>query len=284
MFRPLKLFKVALILTAFLLALEAESAEAVKLDYSSYSQALTYVDQEGLVDYEGLLQNRGPLDQFARELAELSESRYRSWTGESQIAFWINAYNGLTLLLIIDNYPIEPSFFRSFVYPENSIRQISGAWDEIAFEVLGKPMTLDEIEHEVLRQDFDEPRLHMALVCAARGCPPLRNEPFAGKKLDTQLDDQTREFVQDPEKFRIDFEKKIIFLSKIFDWYGQDFITSYGAVNRFSSRGRKEGAVLNFLSQYLGGKWSQALFDESYSIDYLDYDWSLNDQKYESGD
>ena len=194
------------------------------------------------------------------------------------MAFWINVYNALTLKAIVDHYPIQSSFLKSFVYPRNSIRQIPGVWDKLTFSVMGRDMTLDEIEHRVLRARFNEPRIHMALVCAAKGCPPLRNEQYTAAKLERQLDDQTNRFLSNAKKFRIDRENKTVYLSPIFDWFGDDFIKTYRANRAFQGYSAKERAVLNFVSRYLGDPDRMYLEKGGYSLSYLPYDWSLNEK------
>ena len=118
----------------------------------------------------------------------------------------------------------------------------------------------------------------MALVCAAMGCPPLRNEPFIGVKLDTQLDDQTRRFLNNPEKFRIDRKDDIVYLSSIFKWYLNDYIRTYGTDKKFDGHRDAERAVLNFISTYVDEDQKHYLSTADYKIKYLDYDWSLNEQ------
>ena len=140
-------------------------------------------------------------------------------------------------------------------------------------------MTLDHIEHEILRRQFDEPRIHIALVCAAMGCPPLRNEPYSASKLENQFKDQSRRFMNNPQKFRIDKDKKRVFLSPIFKWFGNDFIKRYGTNDAFRDHNENERAVLNYIAQYLNPLEHDFLLTESYDISYLDYDWSLNEQK-----
>jgi hypothetical protein len=248
--------------------------------YADYAKALEqYVDEQGMVDYRGLKNNRGPLDAYVRELAGLQRAEYEDWTDPQKIAFWINAYNGLTLRVIIDNYPIQPTFPARLRFPNNSIRQIRGVWDGIEFSVMGREMTLDDIEHEVLRKEFDEPRIHLALVCAAMGCPPLLNEPYRAEKLGEQFADRTRLFLQNAEKFRIDRQKDRVQLSPIFDWFGKDFIGQYGTDTRFRGHGRKERAVLNYLSRFLDERDRAYLENGDYKVKYLDYDWSLNEQE-----
>jgi hypothetical protein len=247
--------------------------------YADYDDVLkTYVDGNGMVNYKRLKAQSTKLDNFAGTMGALNPSIYEKWSEKEKIAFWINAYNGLTLEAIINNYPIKPSITKSLLYPKNSIRQIPGVWDSLLFEVIGKKITLDEIEHKVLRKQFSEPRIHMALVCAAMGCPPLRNEPYVGDKLDEQLDDQTRRFLSNKEKFSIDRSNNRVYLSSIFKWFGEDFINAYGTDQKFSKHSQAERAVLNFISRYLDLSDREFLENGKYTIEYLTYDWSLNEQ------
>lgn len=164
------------------------------------------------------------------------------------------------------------------MYPKNSIRQISGAWKEVQFRVMGESITLDTIEHRMLRAGFDEPRIHMALVCAALSCPMLRNEPYTGDNLEAQLEDQSARFMAVDTRFRIDREPGIVRLSAIFDWFGGDFIPRYGTGDPAGKRSEKTQAVINFVSRYVGEKDQEYLAADNYRIKHLDYDWSLNEQ------
>ena len=194
--------------------------------YADYAAVLkAYVDDKGMVNYSRLQANRDRLDAFCLSLGKLDRRTYEKWGDRTKIAFWINAYNGLTLKVIIDHYPIKGNW--PVWYPQNSIRRIPGVWDKLKFEVISQEMTLEDIEHNTLRAKFDEPRIHMALVCAALGCPPLRNEPYQGNKLDEQLDDQSKNFLSNPLKLKIDRAGGKVYLSKIFDWFGKDFIRKY---------------------------------------------------------
>lgn len=249
-----------------------------EFSYEDYALALrTYVDDQGMVNYEALKADRDKLDAFARRLGTLDETIYDGWSNDAKVAFWINAYNGLTLKAIIDNYPIKASHLRSLRFPKNSIRQISGVWNKLKHPVMGQERTLDDIEHKILRTQFNEPRIHMALVCAAMGCPALRNEPYTEEKLNEQLDNQAKRFVAQAEKFRIDRKDNRVYLSSIFKWFGEDFVPTYGT-EKFSSHSRDENAVLNFVSQYLPEEDQSYLHQAEYSIKHLDYDWSLNEQ------
>ncbi|MEJ2717118.1 MAG: DUF547 domain-containing protein [Deltaproteobacteria bacterium] len=248
--------------------------------YADYAAALrNYVDDHGLVNYGKLKANRKKLDAFAASIATLDPKVFDTWSEKEKLAFWINAYNALTLLAIIDNYPIQSSFFRSLRFPKNSIRQIAGVWDELEFPVMGRKLTLDKIEHDILRPKFNEPRIHMAIVCAALGCPILRNEPYVASKIDSQLNDQAARFMKNPRKFRIDRKDKRVYFSPIFKWFGDDFVPAYGTNKQFHGFGQTDRAVLNFVSGYVSPKDRQYLEKGGFSIEYLPYDWSLNERK-----
>jgi hypothetical protein len=237
-----------------------------------------YVDGQGMVDYQALKENREPLDQYVQSLANLGAEAYEKWSPEEKVAFWINAYNGLTLQTIIDHYPIQKGGLISGLrFPENSIRQIPGVWDSVEHTVMGQAMTLDQIEHEILRKNFNEPRIHMALVCAAMGCPALRAEPYDGKRLDAQLDDQSTRFLADPLKFRVDRDMNKVLLSSIFKWFGADFSIKY-QTDQFKRASSDSRPVLEFISRYVGREEAEYLKTQEHSIEYLDYDWSLNAQ------
>ena len=267
------------VLLAMAVACVARAAEGPAFSYAPYADVLSkYVDKEGLVNYKALKANREDLDRFTRELADLDSAVYTTWTYKEKIAFWINAYNALTLQVIVDRYPIKAGVIASAKYPKNSIRQISGVWDKITFPVMGKPMTLEDIEQGTLRKKFAEPRIHFALVCAAMGCPRPRDEPYTGDKLEGQFADQTRSFVAEHTKFHTGQERDLVHISPIFKWFGEDFVPTYGTSMEFAGHEPEERAVLNYLSKYLSEQDQQYLEQGDYQIKYLDYDWTLNEQ------
>lgn len=269
--------QVAPFLAVALLFVPAPTAETSSFaDLNSvYGEVLRHVGDDGWVDYASL-KTSPHLKRWSEGLARFEPDELESADEADAIAFWINAYNGLTLQIVAERYPISPTLLGSLLYPRNSIRQISGVWDEILSPVAGRRLTLDQIEHSILRVEFDEPRIHLALVCAARGCPPLRNEPYCGEDLDRQLDDQVTRFVADPAKFRISRTENVVYLSRIFEWYGEDFPLSY-ATQEFGDHDETTRAVLNFLSGYLPGADRNYLREGRFRVRYLDYDWSLNE-------
>ncbi|MGM0429524.1 MAG: DUF547 domain-containing protein [Pseudomonadota bacterium] len=217
-------------------------------------------DLKSVVNYNQLAQKSKPLNVYLAELSAVERPQYQSWTNEQQLAFLINAYNGFTLKLIVDN--LEQ--FRSG--KAESIRDLGGffstPWEKSFFTLLGKKRTLDWIEHEKIRVDFDEPRIHAALVCAAISCPKLRAEAFKAGNLDAQLNDQMTTFLSDRHKNGID--DKGIYLSKIFDWYRDDF----NGLREYLSE------YANALSDDPGQK--EKLKQQSLDIRFIDYNWKLN--------
>lgn len=258
----------------------ATELEKQGFEYSDFAEALKInVDDTGMVNYKKLKAEPQKLQTFITKLANLDRKNFEQWNDNEKIAFWLNTYNALTLKAILDNYPIKSSFFRSRIYPKNSIRQIVGVWDKIKFRVMGQNLTLGHIEHKILRVKFDEPRIHMAMVCAAMGCPPLRNEPYTGGKLQEQLDDQTRRFLSNSEKFKIEHANKRIHLSPIFKWFASDFIKKHAPNKNIGKHNREESAVLNFIASYLDNSQKDYVLTGKFGIKYLKYDWSLNEKK-----
>ncbi|MEL6247298.1 MAG: DUF547 domain-containing protein [Cyanobacteria bacterium J06648_16] len=243
------------------------SAPAANLDYTPYATVLeTYVDADGSVNYSALQQSREALDTFNTQLAAVDEATYASWSEAEQIAYWTNAYNSLTLKSIVDQDPLK-----------DSIKDITGVWRLRKHPILGQEKTLDNIEHQTLRANFNEPRVHAALVCAAISCPPLRQEPFTGTELDAQLDDQVVQWLARPDGLSIDKAAGEVRVSKIFQWFGEDWIPTYGVEEGFTGNDA-ERAVLNFISGYVSEEDQAYLETGDYKISYFDYDWSLNRQ------
>jgi len=234
------------------------------LDHSAYTDLLqAYVDDAGMVDYAALKANQDEaLAPYLRQLAETDPSNLDE---PERLAFWINAYNALTLKLIVDHYPVET--IRSITPAGGlTVPRLNDPWHVKVGEVGGEIRTLDEIEHDIIRTRFDEPRIHFALVCAAVSCPRLRREAFVGDRLDAQLDDQARLFLHAESKNAIPAPNETIRLSRIFKWFGGDF-------------GENTDALQRYLAPYFDGGVRQKLRDAAYDVDYLDYDWALNAQR-----
>lgn len=213
-----------------------------------------------VVDYALLKNSESRLDAYLSKLEVVTKQEYQSWSKDQQLAFLINAYNAFTLKLIVMNYP-----------EINSIRDLGGLifsspWDIKFFTLLGEDSYLDYIEHEIIRKDFNEPRIHFAVNCASRGCPPLLIEAYLANKLDQQLEYATKQFINDPERNRFNAEKTRLELSSIFKWYKHDFEKAAGSLEKFIAPYITDDPEINTLIVYRAA-----------SIKYLDYDWSLND-------
>lgn len=245
-------------------ASDVDSSEP--FSYEDYAAVLeTYVNEEGLVDYQALQANRDKLDRFNAAIGAVDPGTYASWSDEKKIAFLINAYNSFTLQSIIDQNPLP-----------DSIRDIPGVWRIRKFEIAGELKTLDNIEHETLRKNFNEPRIHAALVCAAMSCPPLLREPYTAEKLDAQLDDRVNVWLESPIGLRFDRSEDRVYISAIFDWFGEDWQPTYGVKGERFTGSDRERAILNFISNYVEAEQQDYLAKGNYEIKYLDYDWSLN--------
>ena len=269
--------KILLSAVVIVVAISA-GAVAEPFPLSPYENVLMgFVDDDGLVDYARLTAHRALVDSACASFARVGQASYDTWSEGFRMAFWINAYNAFTLKLIIDNYPIKAATGKT-KYPANSIRQIPGAWEHKKFKVkaLGRDVSLDEIEHKILRVEFNDPRIHMALVCAAMSCPKLRQEPYDGKRLDAQLDDQAREFLSDLRKFHIDREANEVWASPIFEWFVDDFLP--GASKSNPPHIAQQKSLTAFASKYVSAEDARYLESGKYVVKYFEYDWTLNEQ------
>ncbi len=210
------------------------------VDHSPWSVLLSaHVDSEGGVDYEGLLAQRTALEAYLRLLAENIPTG--DWPVQELLAYYINLYNARTVYLILEYYPVE------------SIKDIKGAWTKEIVRIGDKKMSLGALEHSILRK-MNEPRIHFAINCASASCPKLLNEAFRPDRLELQLEQVTREFINDPKHNRITGETAE--LSKIFQWYRKDF---------------KGGDLPGYINAY-----ARTPLAENARIRYREYDWSLN--------
>jgi hypothetical protein len=210
-----------------------------------------HVDKKGFVNYKGFIKDSNALNSYLNLLSENAPGA--SWTKEEKLAFWINAYNAFTVKLITDHYPVKSI---KDIGSKIQIPFVNTPWQKKFIPMGNKKIKLDDIENNILRKDFEEPRIHFAIVCASISCPKLRNEAFEASKIEAQLVDQTKAFLSDPIRNK-PAENKI---SPIFKWFGGDF----------EKNGNKK---IDFINKY-----SPSKVDES-KIDYMSYDWGLNEQK-----
>ena len=243
-----------------------------------------FVDDKGMVDYRKLKLKRGNLKRLLREFTKLSRNEYNSWPKDDKIAFWINVYNIHVLKMIVENYPIESYRWLHLLpgWEPDSIRHLNkriGGIDKQKFYVMDEEFTLEEIEQRFFRKEFDEPRAFLALSHATLSSPPLCNEPYYGSKLNKQLDDQAKKFLSSPLAFKIDGTKQKIYLSAMLQptWFGSEFIEKYGTDKKFKDQQPAVRAVLSFLTSYISEQDKNFLEVENYTVEYMKYNWRLND-------
>lgn len=211
-------------------------------DHSAFDGLLQkHVSSQGNVNYIGFKSERTTLRNYIASLGENMPSN--TWSKEDRLAYWINAYNALTIDLILRN----PS--------EKSIKDIKDPWDQRLWKLGDKWYNLNQIEHDILRK-MNEPRIHFAIVCASVSCPKLQNTAFTASGLENQLTSATKEFLKDSSKNNL--SKNSIKLSKIFKWFGKDF--------------KQNQSLVDFLNKY-----SDIEILQNASKSYMDYNWNLND-------
>ena len=241
----------------------------------------SFVDDEGMVGYKELRRKKLELNRLLDEFDKLDPNEYKSWSREDKIAFWINACNMKMLKIIVDNYPIQSTRILRILWGPDSVRHIDknigGIWKS-KFMVMDEEFTLAEIQKRFFRKEFDEPRAFLAVSLACLSGPPLRNEPYYGYKLYEQLDEQTKKFLSGPRALRIDEENSQVYLSAILKptWYGKEFVSRFGTDKKFKDQQPADRAVLNFLASYISSRDVSFLEVENYTIEYMKFDWTLN--------
>jgi hypothetical protein len=231
----------------------ASTGTADTFSHATFDSLLRLVVHEDRVDYGAAKKNRTLLNRYLVQIAEAQFPRGASHS--DSLAFFINAYNAVTLGFVLDRYPAIKSV----------LEEEDGAFFKRKARVAGRELSLDEIEHEILRKRFQEPRIHFAINCASISCPPLLGTVFTAEGLEEQLDGVTRSYLNDPRHNRLDPATGTLFLSQLFEWFGEDFVRAFGSVQAF---------VLSHIESTGGGP------DETeIKISYLPYDWRLNDWK-----
>ncbi len=244
------------VLTVFMMVscgTSAPTSKSAPIEHAIWDRLLKkHVDNAGLVDYKGFKKDEAQLKKYLDLLS--SNAPGSKWSKDEKLAYWINAYNAYTVQLILDHYPLKSI---KDIGSSIKIPFVNTPWDVKFIEIGGKKMDLNNIEHGIIRKDFNEPRIHFAVVCAAMSCPPLRNEAYTASKLDKQLDDQGKKFLNNPRLNKVTKDKAEI--SKIMDWYGGDF--------------KKKMSIKDWVNKYADTNL------QSDKITYNDYNWALNEQK-----
>jgi len=235
---------------------------------------------DGRVDYRRLADGPQGLRAYLDELGAVTPGEFATWPHEDQLAFWINAYNAFVLMSVVEHYPLTRHTLIGLAFPSDSIWQVPDVWKAARWRAAKRAVSLDMIEHEIIRPTFHEPRVHFALVCAASSCPNLRSEAYRGDRLDAQLEDQTRRFLADGNKgVRLDGSNTTVLVSKIFAWYGADFAQALDPSATSARRGRAEQGVIIFVLRHTADPVvRETLRNPGTRLGYLPYDWTLNDQ------
>ncbi len=222
-------------LISFTLAANAQK------NHAKWNEILSiYVDSYGKVDYEAWNKSQEGINKYINMLSE-HDLKFNS--EQSEKAFWINLYNASTIQIVLKNYPI------------NSIREINNGkvWDEKFISVNGEFYSLNQIENEILRKKFNDPRIHFGINCAAISCPKLNNKAFTSSNVNVELEKLTSNFINTNSKIT----SNSIVVSKIFDWYKEDF--------------KQNGGLIDYLNKYLIKK-----VPKNFQVDYSNYNWNLN--------
>ena len=231
------------------------------------------------MDYGALRRRRLDLKPLLMKLDELDPNAYERWSREEKLAFWINVYNLKMLDIISRNYPIQSSWWLRLTWPPDDIRHISGIWTDFKLVVMDEEFTLAEIERRLFQKTFDDPRVYLALMYASQSSPLLRRQPYRGENLDPSLDEQVRRFLSGPRGLLIDRRNMVVRLSALFKpaWWGKEFVHRYGTDKKFKACDPETRAVLNFITGYVSRDDVYFLEVENYTVEYMNFDWRLND-------
>jgi len=256
------LLPVLLASLALLAAMVLPAGAAAPPDYSAWSSLLSkYYDPAQGMNYKALKANdKKTLDDLRRQMGTVD---VQSLSRPDQLAYWINLYNVNVVGVVVDNYPVDSirdistdPIIRLNVFKKPSVQTKKGA------------ISLNDVENEKIREGFKDPRIHFAINCAAKSCPPIRSEPYQGAKISDQLDDQVRKFLNGPHGARLakDGGELVIHVTKIMDWFSADF-------NKWS------GGAIEFTRRYVSGDKRKMMDAAGNQIDlkFDDYDWKLND-------
>ena len=231
-----------------------QAAHAADFDHSKFDQILkTYVDSQGRVDYNGIAGDAA----FGEYMTSLETAKADSLSRDGQLAFWINAYNAVTIDKVIK------------WKPKKSVREtfVPGVWTGTKFFTTrqhteaGQRLSQDDIEHEILCKRFKDPRIHFAIICASSGCPPLPQVAYPAENVQSRLEEETRKYLNSDRGLQIDYVENTMMLSKLFDWFAGDFES-------------KSGSVTNIIKPYLDKK-AMAFLDRMPKMSYIPYNWAL---------
>lgn len=222
-------------------------------NFEQWDQLLhQYVDSQGKVDYRGW--KAGSRVSLKQWLSEISTANLLDAEPDRQLAFWLNLYNAAVIEQVLEQYPIN-SIRPTFLGIPNWLAFLQ-FFQRKVISINQQPYSLNQIEHDTIRPQFQDPRVHFALVCAAIGCPLLRNEAYQPERVQQQLEEDAQRFINNPQKVR--YEPPFLYCSKIFKWYGKDFLKGHASIPVY---------IQKYLPEPIATECE---------IRYLNYDWSLN--------
>ncbi|MGB0665135.1 MAG: DUF547 domain-containing protein [Pontibacterium sp.] len=281
--KPLRTVSLGLVLGATTWLSNINSVLAGEFNHQAFDTLLaTHVKPikgSTQVDYQGLQSQRNKLTDYLRRLSAVEQSTFEQWPYPEQLAFLINAYNGFTLELILNEQQKRAKKGDELESIKDIGSFFSSPWKQSFFTLLGETQTLDGIEHGLIRGaiDYSEPRIHFAVNCASVGCPALRNGAYTAEALDQQLDEQTRAFLSDASRNRFDADKNRLAISSIFKWYRDDFDRAWAARGTLAASNSLGGFLYGYRNELnLTDAQSQALKAGDVDISFLPYDWALN--------
>lgn len=239
-----------LITTLFLVTTYSSAAFAADVvNHKPFNTLLKTYVKKGKVDYKGLKGNAEDMGRFNTYVESLANAKItKKHSQKSKLAFYINAYNANVIKAVVERYPLK------------SVMKVEGFFKKIDHKVAGKTMTLDHLENQIVRKDFKEPRIHFALVCAAKSCPPLKAKAFTEKNLEKQLEKNAKKFISKTTTI----EGNVVTASQLFNWFADDFKGDKGSVNKY---------LANYLPDH-----SALLLTEGVEIKFSNYDWDLNNK------
>lgn len=235
-------------------SLNPQAAGSTPPSHEGWNKLLQkHVNSKGQVNYEGFKADHVQLKAYLDLLSSHAPDD-ATWSKNQKLAYWINAYNAFTIELILRHYPLESI---KDIGSKIQVPFVNSPWDIKFIEIAGEKYHLNNIEHNILRKLFDEPRIHFAIVCASISCPNLRNEAYTADKVQDQLQADAVRFINDSSKNKLGADA--IEISELFSWFKGDFT--------------KKGSLIGFLNQY-----SEFNINENAKISHLDYNWGLNNQ------
>lgn len=249
-------------------------AKAFDQTHQLFTDVLHKHMSRGLIHYGKLKEHPEELNKYLDVLANLTEEEYRQFSENDKKAFWINAYNALTIKNVLAHYPINGKITW---FPANSIRQVVGFWGEDHFRVLGQDQTLYNIVHGKIRKEFHDPRMHFAIVPASCGALPLRYAAYTGHALDEDLHAVTLKAITSRKFVQFEDKENKVRLSKIFAWFPLDFMAPVGFGKKRQLPANDTAVVLDYVLKLLEAEGKPHQTKADVQVIYMPYDWSLND-------